>query len=131
MPGMPIAVALILIGAGIGMGIHFAIDAVPCVIAGFVAFLALAAYILGSAQRQRAMVHAAAIEEWRREFAERLRIELARGVSDTMARHLVEPVMERCFPRTYDDAVAFLDSRGILVRDGAENTLPMRPLERR
>src|SRR5690242_18719698 len=124
MPGMPIAVVLILIGAGIGMGIHFSIAAVPCVVVGFVAFLALVVCIMSSERRQREKLHAVAIEEWQREFAERLRIELDRGVTDTMARFMVEPVTERCFPRTYEDAVAYLASRDIIVQDAGGRTVP-------
>ena len=126
MPGFPIAVVIILIGVGVGIGSRFVGNPVVVVVAGFVAFLALAVCIMSSERRQRDRLHAAAFEEWQREFGERMRIELDRGVTDTMARHLVEPVMERCFPRTYEDAVVFLDSRGIIVQDAGGQPVPGR-----
>jgi hypothetical protein len=91
---------------------------------GFLAILAIIIVLDRQARRQRKRLHETAIEEWHREFGERLQIELNRGVTDTMARHLVEPVMERCFPHTYDGAVAFLNSRGIIVQDDAGRVVP-------
>src|SRR5690349_22385209 len=70
---------------------------------GFLAILVLIIVLDRQARQKRKRLHAAAIEAWQREFGQRLRIELDRGVTDTMARHLVEPVMDRCFPRTYED----------------------------
>ena len=94
--------------------------------AGFLAILVLIVVLDRQARRRRKRLHAAAVAEWHREFGERLRIELDRGVTDTMARFMVEPVMERCFPRTYEDAVVFLDSRGIIVQDPGGRTVPGR-----
>src|SRR3954452_23696887 len=88
MPGMPVAVALILIAAGVGAARHFVSNPIWAVAGGFVAFVMLALFILGGAQRQRDNLHEAASAEWHREFGERLQIELNRGVTDTMARHL-------------------------------------------
>jgi hypothetical protein len=99
---------------------HFTSNPDPFVAAGFVTALVLVIVLDRQARRWRGKMHKVAIEAWQREFAERMRIELDRGVTDTMARFMVEPVMERCFPRTYEDAVVFLDSRGIIIHNAEE-----------
>src|SRR5690242_5100830 len=94
------------------------------VAAGFLPILALIIVLDRQARQKRKRLHAAAVEAWHREFGARLRIELDRGVTETMARHLVEPVVERVYPRTYEAAVAFLDSRGIVVQDSCGRPVP-------
>ena len=127
MPGYPIAVALIFIGFTVIAAARLSGYPMPCAFGGFVAFLAVAAYFKGVEERRRTNLHEAAIDEWHREFGERMRIELARGVTDTMAQFMVAPVMERTYPHTYEDAVAYLDSRGLLVQDADGRIVPAEP----
>lgn len=49
--------------------------------------------------------------EWSAEWQERFTLELARGITDTSARFLVQPVMEARWPRTIEQAQLYLDER--------------------
>jgi len=126
MPGRAIVVVFAAIVIVITQARTLSSNPDQVVAVGFLGILALIIVLDRQERRRRKRLHAAGIEEWRREFGERLRIELARGVTDTMARHLVEPVMERCFPRSYEAAVAFLASRGLIIQDAAGRIVPGR-----
>ena len=117
MPGRAIVVAFAVIALVITQARALSSNPDQVVAFGFLAILALIIVLDRQARQKRKRLHAAAVAEWQCEFSERMRIELDRGVTDTMSRFMVEPVMERCFPRTYEDAVVFLDSRGVVVQN--------------
>lgn len=49
--------------------------------------------------------------EWSAEWHERFAVELARGITDTSARFLVQPVMESRWPQNIEQARVYLDER--------------------